>query len=595
MHSWMETARRVGLVAVLGVAIGTLAAFAASAFVALIFKLNEWLLIAPPVDGSPRWWLAVLLVPAFGGLVAGLLHRYFMPDRRPHGPAQVIRAASGRVASGRVPVRYGIVAALASLVSLGSGASVGQYGPLVHLGASLGSLVARSAPGRGRWMGTVGMACGVAAAISTAFNAPLAGIVFAHEVILRHYSLRAFAPVTVAATAGHLVAGFVFERPLLFPGLAPMLEGAHLVEFPAFIVTGVLGALVAVVFMRAIFFARALAERLPLAAPVKPMLAGFILGVAALELPQILGIGEETLRAVVVGDGFSPEMLAILLVAKLLATALCIGFGFAGGVFSPALLIGVLFGALSGEVVALLPGESLQSGLAVYAICGMMAVTSAVIGAPLTTILIVFELTGNYELTTAVMVSVVFANLVAYRIFGRSFYDAQLLRDGFDLSSGRDRVVLDHSLIEPYVTRDFTALAPDMSLAEAKARLMASRYEEGHVLDADEHYAGSVTLKEIVTRESAGETLESVPVARIARMREPVFTAAMSITEAMERMGDFVGESIPVLEEVEEGADAVGAAAVTRERMLGVVFESAIIRAYVEVTDEVRRDEHAAP
>ena len=199
--------------------------------------------------------IATVGVPALGGLVVGVLHR-FIPERRSHGPPDIIRSV--QTMDGRIPARSGFLSALASVVSLGAGASVGQYGPLAHLGATLGSLVARVSRDS-RWMATVGVGCGVAAAISTAFNAPIAGIVFAHEVILRHYSLRAFAPITVAATMGYVVANVVFERPPLFRveaisvGFAPEVLG--------FILIGAAGAFVAVLYMRAILFSNRLARK----------------------------------------------------------------------------------------------------------------------------------------------------------------------------------------------------------------------------------------------------------------------------------------------------------------------------------------------
>ena len=429
MRAGMSTAARIASIAVLGMVVGVLTSLAAIGFVELVFALNDWLLIAPRsrfmVDDTRLLLLATVCVPALGGLVVGVLHR-FIPERRSHGPPDVIRAVQGL--DGRIPARSGFLSALASVVSLGAGASVGQYGPLAHLGATLGSLVARISRDT-RWMATVGVGCGVAAAISTAFNAPIAGIVFAHEVILRHYSLRAFAPITVAASMGYVVANVVFERPPLFRveaisvGFAP--------EFLGFILIGAAGAFVAVLYMRAILYSGRIAGKLPVADYLKPMLAGAVLGLVAIWLPDILGIGKETLRFAVIDHAFAPGELAFLLAAKILATALCIGFGFAGGVFSPALLIGILFGALAGNGAELLLGE-LRSDVAIYAICGMVAVTSAVIGAPLTTILIVFELTRNYDLATAAMVSVVFSNLVSYRIFGRSLFDVQLRMRGFD-------------------------------------------------------------------------------------------------------------------------------------------------------------------
>ena len=572
------TALRIASIAVLGIVAGALASLAAIGFVELVALLNDWLLVSPRsrfMASDPLLLTAATVcVPAAGGLIVGVLHRY-MPDRRPHGPPDIIRAA--HLHGGRMPARAGFLSALTSLVSLGSGASVGQYGPLAHLGATLGSLAARF-NGNSRWMGTAGVGCGAAAAIATAFNAPIAGIVFAHEVILRHYSLRAFAPVTVAATIGYVVANIVFERPPLFRVEAVSVKAAP--EFLGFILIGAGGAFVAVLYMRAVLHAGRAARILPLADWSKPMLAGAALGVAAIWLPDILGIGKETLRFAVIDDAFAPEELAALLVAKIAATALCIGFGFAGGVFSPALLIGILFGALAGVGAEPLLGD-LRSDIAVYAICGMVAVTSAVIGAPLTTILIVFELTRNYDLATAAMVSVVFSNLVSHRIFGRSLFDVQLRAGGFDLAAGRDRAILDLRPIDGYLSRDYTALAPDTPPAEAKSRLVEARRHEGYVVDAGGRYLGTVKLDELVAWEDGGSADAGATVAHLAKPEALIFTAGMSIWAAMEGMGDFVGESIPVLADDDSG------------RMLGVVFEASIVKAWLDTMNDMRREENA--
>ena len=570
---------RIVSIAVLGTVIGALASLAAILFVDLVAALNDRLLISPRsriMADDVHWVLiATLCVPALGGLVVGLLHRH-IPERRPHGPPDVIRAVQGP--EGRIAPRSGFLSALSSLVSLGAGASVGQYGPLAHLGATLGSLVSRIGR-QGRWMATVGAGCGVASAISTAFTAPVAGIIFAHEVILRHYSLRAFAPITVASTVGYVVATVGFERQPLFRVEAASV--AYAPEFLGFVLIGVAGALVAVLYMRTILLAGRIAGKLAVPAHLKPMLAGAVLGSVAIWIPDVLGIGKETLRFAIIDQAFEPGELALLLVAKIAATALCIGFGFAGGVFSPALLVGILFGALAGNGAELLLG-GLRSDIAIYAVCGMVAVTSAVIGAPLTTILIVFELTHNYELTTAAMVSVVFSNLISYRIFGRSLFDVQLAARGFDLSLGRDKVMLDHRTIEGYVTREFTALTPETPLAEARSRLLASHRHEGYVLDDGGVYMGSVKLEEIMARERDGPA-SCVAVGQVARRGQVVFTAKTSIWAAMEQMGDFVGESIPVL-----GGDGDG-------RMVGVVFEASVVKAYLDTTYDIRREENAAP
>ena len=446
----------------------------------------------------------------------GIAHRY-IPERRPHGPPDVIGAVQGL--DGRIPLRSGFLSALTSLVSLGAGASVGQYGPLTHLGATLGSLAARLSRHAER-NATVWVGCGVAAAISTAFNAPIAGIVFAHEVILRHYSLRAFAPITVAATSGHVIANVVFERPPLFRVEAVTVGSAP--EFLGFILIGIAGAFVAVLYMRAILFSGRIARRLPVADYLKPALAGAVLGLAAIGMPDILGIGKEALRFAVIEHAFAPGELAFLVIAKILATALCIGFGFAGGVFSPALLTGILFGALAGSGAELLLGESAFGYRHLLDLRAWSRWRARSSGLPLTTILIVFELTRNYDLATAAMVSVVFSNLVSYRIFGRSLFDVQLRMRGFDLSAGRDRVILGRRLIERYVSQEFTTLAPDTPLGEAKSRLLAARRHEGYVLGAGGIYLGSVKLAEILASEeengpASGVPASGVPASEVSR------------------------------------------------------------------------------
>ena len=301
----LSAAARIVWNAALGMAVGAVASLAAIGFVDLVLLLNEWLLISPRSrfmqENAALLLAATVCVPAAGGLVVGLVHHYLVPERRPHGPPDVIRAVQGL--DGRVPLRSGFLSTLTSLVSLGAGASVGQYGPLAHLGGTIGSLVARLNRHTER-SATVWVGCGVAAAISTAFNAPLAGLVFAHEVILRHYSLRAFAPITVAAAVGHVVANVVFERPPLFRVEAMSVVSAP--EFLGFIAIGVGGAFVAVAYMRAILHAGRLAGRVPVADWLKPMLAGAVLGLAAIGMPDILGIGKEALRFAVIDHAFAP-------------------------------------------------------------------------------------------------------------------------------------------------------------------------------------------------------------------------------------------------------------------------------------------------
>ncbi|WP_462330756.1 chloride channel protein [Thiohalocapsa halophila] len=562
----------LSLVVTLGAGVGLVVGLLTASFVLAIFALNDWLLISPRARMmfEHRAWLAAaaVAVPTLGGLVVGLLHR-FIAEGRPHGPPDVIAAVQTR--QGRLPLRPGLLSAVSSLVSLGAGASVGQYGPLVHMGGTLGSLGARLLRA-GRSDDNIAIACGVAAAIATAFKAPLAGILFAHEVVLRHFALRAFAPVAAAAIAGYVIEDLVFERPPLFHVAAA--EIVHRWEYLVFLAMGAAGALVAAAYMRAVLGAARLAPRSHIPRVLRPAAAGAVLGTAALWVPDILGIGAETLRFATIAGAIPPPELALILVAKLLATAMCLGFGFSGGVFSPALLIGALFGALCGNAVALVTG-GVQATMVVYAVAGMVAVTAPVIGAPMATLLIIFELTGSYTLTTAALASVALANLTSARVFGRSLFDVQLRLRGLDLSAGRSRALLQGERIAPLVQPAPVTLAPDLPIAAAIDTLGRRGRAEGYLVDADGGYRGTVTLAALEARRGQG----AAPVLDAAEAERPVVAADSSLWVAVDQARTLTGEALPV---VERGG----------RRLVGVLPEVALSRAHVETLDAVRREEH---
>ncbi len=566
---------RISTLTLLGLVIGGVVGALAVGFVEAVLWMNDLFQISrgSRETVSDQAWLTAMTigVPTAGGLIVGVLGM-LLPGGQFHSPQEAIRAAQNLGTS--MPVKQSLLSTVAAAVSLGSGASVGQYGPLAHMGASIGSWIGR-ATRSGQSLGTISIACGAAAAISAAFHAPIAGLVFSREVILRHYSLRAFAPIAVSSTLAYVVAHGIFKRQPLFE-----LEGlfvASMYEYLAFIAIGILGALVATLFMRSIEFASSRARSLAWPLPAKTTLAGLALGIVALQVPDVLGIGQEALRMTMAGNVFSAFDLFQILVAKLLLTALCLGFGFAGGVFSPALLIGTLFGALIGTGAGWIVGGQL-SPIAVYAVCGMVAVASPVIGAPLTAVLIIFELTHNYDLATAAMVSVAFANLLGYRIYGRSFFDMQLREQGFDLSRGRGKIAAQQRKIKDLLVLEFTTSSADQSLASVRDALIREKRSEAYIVDASGTYIGTLTLHRLMELLAAGTALDH-PASRYAEPGSLVLGPDASVWTAMSEMEDFVGESIPVLD---------------AGRLVGVLFESKIVSAYLGILEEIRREENAA-
>ena len=560
-------------VTVVAILVGAAASLAAIGFVDAIHYLNDRLLISPyaRIQADDRPGLvaaATVLVPAAGGLVVGLLVHFLVREKRGLAPPDAILAAQ---TNGPAPtLKSGVASTLAALVSLGSGASVGQYGPLVYLGAMFGNLAGRLRLNL-RHQRSIAIACGVAAAISTAFNAPIAGLVFAHEVILRHYSLRAFAPVTVAAATGYIIANVIFDRPALF--LVSFDRVEHSYEFLFFALEGVLCAGLAWVFMMLLRLSTTTARRyigLPWA---RPAIAGLVLGLVALWIPEVLGIGQETLRFATIEGAFGIGELGLIIVAKLVLTALCVGFGFVGGVFSPELLIGILFGAFYGLVLPYIAPVP-HSGLVVYAICGMMALASSVIGAPLTTILIVFELTRSYDLTIAAMVSVVFANLISYRVIGRSLFDLQLRARGFDLALGRGKAILETHRIGDYLSTEYTAVSDLDTVGRVRQRLVDSNRAEAMVVDPQGKLLGVVRLQAIVNR-PADTLVTAAAIRSFTRFAEDT-----SVWQSMELLRGFLGEAVPLV--ARDG------------RLLGVVPEEAVIRAYLEIVHDLREEENEA-
>ncbi len=562
---------QITVLTLVALTLGSIASLAAIAFIEGVDWLNDVLLISPRSRIQNQYPLlitvATVLVPALGGLVVGILLQHFSSEKRPLGPPDAIKAVQLRKPLPNM--RAGITSTLASLVAIGSGASVGQYGPMVYMGAIAGNFVGRLQSNIPN-IQTIAIACGVAAAISTAFNAPIAGLVFAHEVILRHYSLQAFAPTTVASATGYVFSNIIFERPSLF---LVNFEGVSFgYEFALFALVGIICAFVAVFFMRIITKVSKFSASLSISATYKPMIAGLIVGIVALQLPDVLGIGKEALRFATIEGAYSGSELLLLLSAKLLLTAICIGFGFAGGVFSPSLLIGILFGALCWTLLELtgLP----NSGVVVYAICAMMALTSPIIGAPLTTILIVFELTHNYDLTIAAMVSVVFANLLAFRLHGRSIFDVVLANNGVDLSSGRDRAMLDNINILSLKTNDYANIKADQALDDALKILKKNSRSAGVITDEEGQYIGVVRTIDII-----GEKPQKIT--NLMRTDMPVLNENTSLWQAMSALEGFIGEAVPIVDS-------------KTNKLIGMIQESELITRYQKTANALRSEENEA-
>ncbi|MGY4749850.1 chloride channel protein [Pannonibacter sp. Q-1] len=390
-------------------------------------------------------WYVVMLAPAAGGLVVGLLLHFVQPMQRASSVADVIEA---RASAGR-SLRFwpGMSSALIAALSLGSGASAGREGPMVHLGATIATSLGRlfSLPDSSRRML---LACGVASAVSASFNAPIAGVLFAHEVILGHYALSALPPVAIAA-----VTGTVFSR-LWFGDVAAFIIPAYQItsywEFPAFALLGLACAIVSILFQFALTGTDWVARNIPLPLWLRPVMGGLAVGAIGLMFPHVLGVGYEATDEALKNQ-LPLTLLLALLVAKTAATAITLASRFGGGVFSPALYLGAMTGGAFGIIAAAAVPDMASSG-GLYAILGMGAVAASVLGAPVSTTMIVFELTGGYGLSMALLLCVSIATGITQAVHGRSFFQWQLEMRGVPLKDGLHRMLVREVRVDDFMT-----------------------------------------------------------------------------------------------------------------------------------------------
>ncbi|MBR9652047.1 chloride channel protein [Thalassovita aquimarina] len=425
--------------------IGATAGFAALFFrkgietlQAYLYGTDDILHLQSFAETLPWYW--VLTLPVLGGLVTGLVLHIFTPDARVRSVADVVEGAA--MQDGRVETREGIASAFASFVTLSTGGSTGREGPVVHMAAVIASRASK-------WIGADGitgrdlLGCAVAAAVSASFNAPIAGALFALEVVLRHFAVHAFAPIVIASVAGTIINRLEYGGITEFH-LPPGNVLEFYVELPAFVLLGLVCGLVASILMRSVFFAEdlgnAIEERTGLPRWLRPAVAGALLGAIAIWFPHIIGVGYETTSVTLTGQIILWQAIAFAVI-KVIAVAITMAGRMGGGMFSPSMMIGALTGLAFGLIATGIFPE-VSGSHTLYALAGMGAVAAAVLGAPISTTMIVFELTGDWQTGLAVMVAVSLSTALASRLVDRSFFLTQLERRGVHLAAGPQAYLL---------------------------------------------------------------------------------------------------------------------------------------------------------
>jgi CIC family chloride channel protein len=478
-----------------------------------------------------------------------------------HGPADSIYHA--QQSKEPLDIKHGIASTLTAFTSAAGGGSVGQYGPLVHFGATLGIAVKRFVSSR--LSHEVYLGCGVAAAISAGFGAPIAGIVFAHEAILRHFSVRAIAPISIASVTASAVSQAFFNPSATFniSTSAPDLVSV----IPVLIIASPIIAIAAIIYMEALRRSAAFAKQTGWSAERLVITAATVCGLVGIWIPEILGLGIGTINAMLDGIYQLPALI-LLLIVKIAMTALCIGFGLFGGVFSPALFVGVAVGGVISQIAIALGVPDLSVAISIAA---MAAVAANVIGAPVAAVLIILELTQSYAYAVAALMAVMASMLLTHRLFGHSFFDRQLLDRGIDLALGREAIALSQHTLEAHVSDDYVKVNETSSGTEALELMRQADQTEAYVVSDSGRLAGKLSVHQAI--EAGDQT-----VFQFADADPMLLNLDDSLQHAMHTVSDFVGESVPII------------ARETRE-LLGVITEGDLFKAVIDVQSNVRHQE----
>jgi len=516
-------------------------------------------------------WYLYIVAPVAGGLLVGLINTYLLGHEHARVIPGVIEALSER--GGRIGVKKAFGEAASSIVAIGSGASMGREAPTVALGAALASLVGQRLGLSEKQLRTL-LGCGVAAGIAASFNAPIAGVLFALEVILADYAIATFTPIVLAAVVATIITRAELGNYPVFT--IPEFELVSGWEIPAYIGLGVFCGLVAAFIVKALPVARRIFERRVKNPMLRPATAGFILGCVALFLPEIMSIGYGTVDAILLEQILVDSLgwvlpitafLAVLLVAKVLTSVMCSAGGFGGGMIGPSLFIGATAGALLGYLGhGLFPDQSETFGA--YALVGCGALLAATTQAPMSTILMIFELSGDYHIMVPLMAACVVAALVK-RAFGPdSVITESLEAKGIETGWGLERSWMRAVPVRRIPWRPIPSVSGHARLEELKRIYIASGKGCVQIVDDEGLMIGIVTFEDL-QQWLLDPTLDQVVVAaEVANRNVQCIAESGSLLDAIRVLDKESFEQMPVVADNEP------------RKVLGILSRNAVFSTY---------------
>jgi len=572
-----------GIIMISALVVGTGAGLGAVFFRWLIKTVQSFAyegLTGPLQNFSPFY---LLIIPAIGGAIYGPLIYRFAREAKGHGVPEVMEAVA--LHGGRIRPRVAVIKSLASAICIGTGGSIGREGPIAQIGSALGSTLGQLLHLSDERVRNL-VACGAAGGIAATFNAPIAGAIFALEVILGRLEVTYFGAVVISSVAAVAVARIFYAGTFAFA--VPQYTLISPWELILYTLLGLLAAIGAVCFTRLLYASEDLWDHVPLPEFIKPIGGGLLLGViglltfkAADGFPRVFGVGYGSIGDVLFGR-LASEVVLGLFIFKMLATVLTLGAGGSGGIFAPSLFMGAMMGTIFGQIVHhLFPSVTAPAGA--YAMVGMAAFFSGAAHAPVTAILILFEMTGDYRIILPLMLATVISTLVSRMLSRDSIYTLKLTRRGIHLEQGRDIDIMHGVMVSEAMSTDADRIPLSLPLD-----LLADKFSHTHnhgfaVVDESGDLAGVVSMRDLEQALKDGRPLEGRTVADIATT-EDLLTCFPDepMWKALCTMGPRDVSQLPVLKQ--RGS----------RRLIGLLRRRDIIQAYNNAIAKKAHAQHHA-
>jgi chloride channel protein, CIC family len=512
-------------------------------------------------------WYFRIAAPAAGGLIVGPMIYFLAREAKGHGVPEVMEAVALR--SGIIRKRIAVIKSLASAVCIGTGGSAGREGPIVQIGSAIGSLLGQMIKTSADRMRTL-VGCGAAAGIAATFNAPIAGSMFALEIILGDFGVATFSPIVISSVMATAVSRhFLGDHP------AFIVPGYNLVsvwEFPLYVVLGLVCALIALLFVKALYFAEDIFDDFKFPEYLKAAVGGLILGCMGLAFPHILGVGYGGIDLSLLQE-LSWWLMLLLILFKILATSITIGSGGSGGIFAPSLFVGAMTGGAFGMMVnSFFPTITASPGA--YGIVGMAAVVSATTHGPLTAILMLFEMTGEYKIILPLMITCIISSLAVRKLLQESIYTLKLKRRGIDIRAGREVNILKSISVRDVMNPKVETVTERMSLGEISERIAKSKYNSFPMIDHTGKLTGILSYNDYRNAIFNEDLMDLVIARDLATMNVITVTMENNLYDALELITQKDFSILPVV----SSGDASHLTGVLSRRDIIGAYDKAVIK-----------------